>query len=176
MNFKTGGGNHLQVYDNKTGQYTDEELHEMRKKDMENLVFVHIFGYDISKYPFHYSKMNIHDRDYCQTFIEYFRKQITSFHIDNRKMLYLLTWHEKDDKSKYLEKIGYSKERPDELSKDLKFAFKRERLIFSRLDEYGLNCVEEIELKGHKVKTYWQINLDDSSAKFVTLIPGGLKK
>ncbi len=40
MGFKTGGGNHLQAYDIKTGQYTDEELHEMKKKDMENLVFV----------------------------------------------------------------------------------------------------------------------------------------
>ena len=93
MEFKLGGGRHMQPYDPENGQYTDKDASGIGEKDMENLVLVYLFGMDYDHLKFHFPNYKIHDEDYCEMFVKYVRRFIKNEDaiIESRKIKYLLS-------------------------------------------------------------------------------------
>lgn len=176
MGYKIGGGDHLQYYDENDGQYADEDKVKILEKDKENLVLYHLFDMHYEHIVFHFPVCGIHDKEYCEMFVAGFRNRIKKINFDIRKAEYLLTPRDKDDKSKFLNGIGYDKTNQMKLKTDILRNIDFNKLEYSRLTVFGIKCSMIIRLNGGEVKTIWQIN-KDLSMHFVTLIPisGGKK-
>lgn len=182
MKLKIGGGDHLQAYDEDTGQYTDEYKAEILEKDMENLTLVHLFGMDYGHLRFHFPKKGIHDDEYCEMFVEYLRcnNLLREPSIPDAKLdRYLFKHQEEDDKSKFMiEILGFEnnaegwelarKRICDSLDfKTAKFAppFKghlKIKIFGNIIDSNG---------KIHSIVTIWAID-ENMGLTFVTLYPG----
>ncbi len=123
MEFKLGGGRHMQPYDTENGQYTDKDVLIIREKDMENLVLVYLFGMDYDHLKFYFPNYKIHDEDYCEMFVKYIRHFIKNEDaiIETRKIEYLLSVHYQRDKSSFLNKIGYNRDNVEQLIEDIRW-------------------------------------------------------
>ena len=173
MKTKKGGGKHQQAFDEKTGRYAKEN----KNNSLFKLAFLDSIGVDNTNlkdlFPTYKDKET--DLEYCQTFVRMSRRRIISKNIRESKLVYLLTERPKDDKSKYLAKIGYNMKDKDLLLNDiLKFTdFKT--LRFNRINEHTLNCEAKTILHGCLVTTCWQLT-DNFELNFLTLLPKGEKK
>lgn len=175
MSYKTGGGDHLQPYSEKNGQYKSNDKANQNEKDTKNLVLVHYFGFSKEDLPFCFPKYGIHDADYCDIFIKYSREHIKGILIDERKAVYLLTYKTKDDKSLFLNNLGYSENEKEKLLDDIQNNTKIGTLTFSRFEEKCLKCKAETILKGNIVTSVWELK-ENLEIRFITLIPGGEKR
>lgn len=175
MFYKVGGGDHLQQYNADNGQYSNEDKTKFNEGDKENLVLVHYYGFSIEKFPFHFPMCGIHDNEYCDIFVKYSRQHIKKVVIDERKAFYLLGHREKDDKSLFLEKIGYGLDNTGELLNDIIHNTEIQSLTFSRMEAKCLKCEARTTLKGKIVTTIWELKAN-FEIRFITMIPGGDKR
>lgn len=176
MEFKLGGGRHLQPYDPENGQHTDEDLVKIKEKDMENLVLIYIFGIDYDHLSIHFPNYKIHDDEYCELFAKYIRQYIKNMDvvIEERKMGYLLKKADSDDKSEFLLGLGYDPADIRKLISDIRWDTDFTVSKFKVLNKFTFNIMAKTTLKGKIVTTAWQIN-KDGTVRFITLIPGGDK-
>ncbi len=176
MEFKLGGGKHLQPYDPENGQYTNEDLVRIKEKDMENLVLIYIFGLDYDSFYIHFPNYKIHDNDYCKLFVKYIRTYIKNIDvvIEERKMNYLLKEVKSDDKSKFLLDLGYDFINTEILMDEIRWGTDFKTSKFRNISKYTFNIMTKTTLRGKIVTTGRQIN-EDGTVRFITLIPGGDK-
>lgn len=176
MKFKLGGGDYLQPYDEKNGQYTDGDCLKVKEKDLENLVLKYIYGLDYKNLTFHFPNYKIHDEVYCELFIKYVRQFIKNDDviIQPEKMKYLLLCKFKDDKSAFFKKIGYSEFDSERLMNDIRRNTKFETSSFKRINKYTFNFEAKTILNNYTVTTAWQLN-EDGDVRLITVIPGGDK-
>ena len=174
MPLKRGGGNHMQLYDSRNGEYTDQEKQYMRSYD-NNAMSSYEWCRQKTLRKFHFPVEGVHEKEYCDRFIRAIAADINEPKYVYDKMNYLLTYREKDDKSKFLKSLGYSEYRPYELFHDICSNTKLSSLKFSHFGASKFIMEGETILKGKIVKTVWKLekNLD---IYFVTLVPGGHKK
>ena len=175
MAYKKGGGNKLQLYDESTGQYDEETKARINEEDKKALVLVHYFGVPYNELSFHFPIYGLHDDEYCDIFVKYARKVIKRFDIDNDKMIYLLKYHSANDKSEFLNKIGYSSDNPDELCSDIYCHTDVQTLTFTRYKKGYLGCIAKTTLKGKVVTSVWSLE-KNFHIRFITIIPGGDKR
>lgn len=176
MSYKIGGGDHLQPYSAKNGQYEEaQEKAGQNENDTKNLVLVHYFGFSKEDLPFCFPTYGVHDVDYCDIFVKYSRARIKGVLIDERKAVYLLTYKEKDDKSLFLNKLGYNENEKDKLLDDIRDNTDIKTLTFSRFEEKCLKCEAKTILKGNIVTSIWELK-ENLEIRFITLIPGGEKR
>lgn len=181
MQFKKGGGNHLQLFDQENGQYADEDKVKLNEKDLESLVMVHYFGFDNDEFIFHFPISGVHTDEYCDIFVSYLKRNSLfgeAFIEESKLKDYLFKFKEKDDKSKFMINVlGFSNNEGGWL---------RARNAILRGTDFstakydppmrnGLIINAETEIldkngKKYNVLTSWQIK-DDLSLRFVTLIP-----
>jgi len=84
---------------------------------------------------------------------------------------YLLVFNEQSDKSKFLEKGGYSLDNWEALEADLRDLLKIDA-VFQKEDTFGEYFVIIGELsKGLNVKTIWLRESGSEVVRFITLIP-----
>lgn len=176
MGFKLGGGNHMQPYDSNNGQYTDKELSKINNQDMKNLALVHIYGFNDKELIFHFPNYKIHTKEYCKLFVEYIRNFINNDDviIENSKMVYLLTKLKQNDKSLFLQNIGYNTNDLQELMNDIRKGTNFKKSEFKIIRETTFNIQAKTILKGYVVTTAWQLK-EDGNVRLITLIPGGNK-
>ncbi len=175
MSYKTGGGNRLQPYSENNGRYESEEKASQNENDTKNLVLVHYYGFPKENLPFAFPTYGVHDSDYCDIFVKYSRERVKGILIDERKAIYLLTYKTKDDKSLFLNKLGYSEKEKEKLLDDIRDNTEIKTLTFSRLEEKCLKCEAETILKGNIVTSIWELK-ENLEIRFITLIPGGEKR
>ena len=174
MPFKIGGGNHLQPYDDATGQYDEEEKARINEEEKQALVLSHYFKLPLNDLVFHFPIYGLHDEEYCDLFVKQARETIKSLDVADEKMLYLLT-HVKDrDKSSFLNQLGYTSLRPDELKSDIVCNTDLTTLSFSRFTPMWFKCVAKTTLRGKIVTTVWELR-NDFTPRLITIIPGGDK-
>jgi len=171
--FKPGGGNHLQLYNLKNGEYTDQEKQIMRSYDNFALWSYRQNG-ENSKFKFHFPTEGIHEEGYCKEFIQCLRDFLIKPEYRESKMNYLLTFHLKNDKSKFLNNIGYYRYNYKELFHDLCKKTLRHTLNFSKFSHGAVLLTAKTILKGKEVTTIWKLE-ETLSLTIVTLIPGGYK-
>lgn len=176
MEFKLGGGKHLQPYDSENGQYADKEILDKGDKDMENLVLVYIFGLDYGHLTFHFPNYKIHDKDYCDLFVKYTRRYIRNEDvvIEDKKAIYFLTWQYGNDKSEFFIGLGYSISNLQKFIYDIRSGTAFEKSEFSRICDKCFSFKTQTTLKGYIITSIWQIHAD-GTVRLVTLIPGGDK-
>ena len=96
---------------------------------------------------------------------------IDSFIAPEKLTHYLLVFTEQNDKSKFLEKGGYSIENWEALEVDIRELLKNEA-TFQKVDTFGEYFVIVGELSnGLKVKTIWLREAGLEIFRFITLIP-----
>ena len=172
MPYKPGGGNHLQFYDESTGEYDSEGVAQLNESDKEALVLTYYFG--LSDFVFHWPTYGIHDAEYCDVFVKYSRGKIRDLEIDERKAIYLLATSKINDKSRFLKSLGYSSSEPRQLVNDIYQNTALRTLIYSRLDKNCFSCKALTVLKGKKLASIWELK-KDFTLRLITLIPGGDK-
>lgn len=177
MPLKTGGGNHLQKYNQNDGQYISSNKAELCEKDKENLVLLHYFGVDSPNMTYHFPILGVHDEEYYSLFLRHIKysNMLRASNIDINKCRWLLTYHENNDKSLFLAKIGYDFGDIEKLKSDIINFTDFNSLRLPVLTMYGLKCIAKTILNGYIVSTVWQIE-DDLSIRLITLLPGGDKK
>lgn len=174
MPLKPGGGNHMQLYDSRNGEYTEQEKQIMRERDNAALAS-YKWNREASTVKFHFPVEGVHEEDYCRDFVESIRSDLKEPIFIESKMNYLLTYREKDDKSKFLKALGYSENKPRELFHDICVNTRLDSIEFSRFSHKEMLVEGKTILKGKIVKTIWKIE-KDLAIKFVSLIPGGYKQ
>lgn len=173
MPLKPGGGNHMQLYDSRNGEYTESEKQNMRRYD-NYAIASYKWNSEISEVKFHFPIENVHEEDYCRDFVQCVRNDIKTPIYNSSKMKYLMSYQQNHDKSKFITSLGYSPNRPQELFYDICVGTKRDTIEFASFS-YGALLVEaKTIINGKLVKTIWRLekNLDIS---LITLIPGGDK-
>lgn len=173
MNYKIGGGKHLQMYDETNGQYTDEEKASLIKEDRKNLALVYCFSLDSDDLIFHWPSKKIHDRDYYEIFTHFARDKIAEIQYNPTKSTYLLNHIIDRDKSSFLIKLGYAASDPDELQLDVIKGTDISSLEYSS-NNTCYKCIAKTVLKGKLVTSVWALEVG-FKLRFITLIPGGDK-
>jgi len=177
MPYKTGGGGKPELYDKKTGEYTDEEKKTKNASDLETIM--HRYFLDEKSFSVSFPNYKWNDKEYCDLYIKFFNEQKNIKRtIEMPKMKYLLSFREKDDKSMFLkEKLGYDE---NQLYNDINNNTDFKTMLFSDLNEYGLKVVactklkSQLDGKEYLVSSVWQIT-KDHNIRFITLYPGGEK-
>jgi len=177
MEFKLGGGRHMQPYDPENGQYTDEDALIIGEKDMENLVLVYLFGMDYDHLVFHFPNYKIHNEDYCEMFVKYIRRFIKNEDaiVETRKIEYLLSVHYQRDKSSFLNKIGYNRDNVEQLIEDIRWNTDFQTATFKTINNFTFNFKAKTTINNYVVTTAWQLS-KNGDIRLITLIPGGDKK
>lgn len=175
MPYKNGGGNHLQYYDEFDGQYDDQTKAKINEEDKKALTMVHYFGLPYNELVFHWPLYNIHDNEYCDIFVKYARKCIKEYEMEINKAIYLLTFQKENDKSAFLNSLGYSINNPEKLKGDIYCYTDIFSLTFSRYTKNCLRCIAKTNLNGKIVTSVWELK-HNFIIRFITLIPGGDKK
>ena len=177
MEFKLGGGRHMQPYDSENGQYTVEGASGLGGKDMENLVLVYLFGMDYDHLKFHFPNFKIHDEDYCEMFVKYIRRYIKNEDaiVETRKIEYLLSVHYQSDKSSFLNKIGYNHDNAEQLIEDIRWNTDFQTSTFKTINNFTFNFEAKTIINNYVVTTAWQLS-KNGDVRLITLIPGGDKK
>ncbi|MBI5217291.1 MAG: hypothetical protein HY960_16175 [Ignavibacteriae bacterium] len=97
--------------------------------------------------------------------------------IDKRKLTgYLLKFQEKDDKSKFLGKAGYTLDNWELLENDLRLLLKKSETFFAHATKFGdyYEIVGELHRPNQtvlRVKTIWMKERFSDRIKFITLFP-----
>ncbi len=165
----------MPYYDPSDGQYDDKTKAKLNKQDKDNLIMSHIFGLGHNELFFHHPTFGISDDEYSELFVKYSRRHINnSVIIDDRKMEYLLTPKDRDDKSSFLIGLGYSLRNPEALWREIYQNTDKNTLSFARLTPHALLCKAKTVLRGKIVTTIWALE-PIMSLRFITLIPGGDK-
>ena len=177
MDFKLGGGRHMQPYDPENGQYIIEDASVIGEKDMENLILVYLFGLDFDYLKFHFPNYKIHDKDYCEMFVKYIRRFIKNENaiVETRKIEYLLSVHYQRDKSSFLNKIGYNHDNVDRLIEDIRWNTDFQTATFKTINNFTFNFEAKTTINNYVVTTAWQLS-KNGDVRLITLIPGGDKK
>lgn len=173
MPYKPGGGNHMQLYDKRNGEYTDQEKRDMAAKDDIGLELFFAYG-EFSSRKFHFPLEGVHSDKYCKNFLEAVKGDIKKFNYSELKMDYLLSYQAEHDKSYFLQRIGYNKNYQHELYRDICKGTDISSLKFIQHSNDCFKCSAKTRLKGYLVKTIWGLN-KDLSLRLITLIPGGDK-
>jgi len=84
---------------------------------------------------------------------------------------YLLVQKEKNDKSAFLFKLGYTKENWSELQNDIKFIATHNEAILQQQTPFGDMYEVTGNLKNFGVITIWLLAIDSEKYKFITLFP-----
>ena len=88
---------------------------------------------------------------------------------------YLLLPRQKNDKSRFLARAGFTRENPDMLDKAIRQLLAENEAIPDRHNEYGVFYLVEGELKGPSrtlvVVTVWLLPANGNRYRFVTLKP-----
>ena len=174
MPLKKGGGNKLQYYDESTGQYDDQKI-GLNEIDKENLVMYHYFGLDDDTIQFHFPYYLIHDFEYCDIFCKCIRKEVNIQEVKIEKCQYLLEYKDEDDKSSFLQDLGYNIHDIGCLKDDIIFGTDLNSILFAGLNNWGLKVIAKTILKNKIVTSVWMVN-EELGMRFVTLIPGGDKR
>ncbi|HAK75715.1 MAG TPA: hypothetical protein DCR35_03635 [Runella sp.] len=85
---------------------------------------------------------------------------------------YLLVWKEKNDKSVFLNHLGYYQNNWEDLQNDILNIVQNNEAIFQRNAPFG-GTLHKVtgELKDKRVVTIWLLADDNSIFRFVTLYP-----
>jgi len=179
MPYKIGGGNHLQFYDESNGQYDDQTKAKMLDEDKINLYMVYLFGEDdiFKDKVFHYPLQGVHDHEYNELFVKYYRRYVKEFTIDENKLRYLFKYDSKKDKSQFLyHQLGYSpRDCITALELDLKYNTEIQSMRYSRYNDKCLTVEAKTTIRGCIVTTIWELT-KELKLRLITLIPGGDKK
>jgi len=173
MPYKRGGGNLLQLYDEKNGQYTDEEKQNMITKDEIGLTTYEVLKED-SIFPFHFPLEGIHSKDYNKRFLEVVKSDLENIVADPRKFDYLLSFQEGHDKSKFLFQIGYSRNDGKRLFDDIVKNTDINSLQYVEYRNKAFKCIAKTTLNGKLIATVWKLE-SNLNLRLVTIIPGGDK-
>lgn len=174
MPYKKGGGGKPELYDEENGEYTEEEKRRKNYKDFDKAFFR--FFLDCKNLEISFPNPKWNDQEYCDLFVKYFKQEKINSVIEMPKMKYLLSFHQNNDKSKFLkDKLGY-----DELKLYNDIANKTDfsTMTYSDLTEYGIKVIACTKLKSqfndkeYLVTSVWQIT-KDRIVRFITLYPGG---
>lgn len=170
--YKKGGGDKDQLYDKENGQYMRNEQCE---KDEENLVLTKIFGINTHK-PIVYPTVNVHDNDYCELIIRYCLNLKRPYLDENKIVKYLLIKKEKDDKSNFLNILGYNKNNWQELYKQLLDGTSFDKRKLSNFNEYQLTfetktiIYDYVKNRKINITSIWNVE-KDFTIRFITIIP-----
>ena len=151
MPYKPVGGDKLQFYDSKNGEYSEKEKKTFNEKDKESLALAHYFGIKEIDLVIHWPDSKIHDEEYCDLFVKYSRNSIKYFKMNDSKAIYLLTPQEANDKSKFLNELGYTLENFGSLISDIYCNTNIQTLTFSRFKDTCLKCIALTTLNDKKV-------------------------
>jgi hypothetical protein len=93
--------------------------------------------------------------------------------IEQQKLTnYLLVWKAKNDKSKFLNDLGYSIENWEKLRNDIKNIVLENKAIFQSSTPFGGDLYEiSGKLRNFGVITIWLLAEKENSFRFVTLYP-----
>ena len=174
MPVKIGGGNKLQYYDKDAGEYSDEQKLDLNEIDKENLVMYHYYGIDDETIVFHFPNYKIHDIEYCEMFCQFAKDKVTLNEINDEKIIYLLKFDPKKDKSTFLNNLGYNLNNIQKLKDDIFNKTFLKSLLFTRINKWGMSVIAPTKLNGTIVTSVWMLNAD-FTLRFITLIPGGDK-
>lgn len=172
MVVKEGGGGKYQPYNEKDGRYCRNPV---CIKDEETLVLKRLFGISM-KDEISYPIPGVHDRQYLELIIAYGLK-LEYPYIDDRKIShYLLVFKEKNDKSLFFNRIGYTLESWNNLKEAIIYgtSFKRKNLV--DFDKHKFTFETETIIKnlitGEKVSltSVWNVERD-FTVRFITIIP-----
>jgi hypothetical protein len=85
---------------------------------------------------------------------------------------YLLVWKPKNDKSKFLNDLGYTQENWEELKEDIKQIVIENDLVFQKSTPFGGDLYEvKGNLRNFGLITIWLLAEDKNLLRFVTLYP-----
>lgn len=90
---------------------------------------------------------------------------------EDKILNYLLVWKEKNDKSKYLEQLGFNSDNYKELIEEIKTIATSNDMFLSRENEFGNLYQIEGLLKESLIVTIWIEQLDNNQYRFITLYP-----
>ncbi len=174
MKVKKGAGNRLQAFGERNGRYVKEAGH-VRENSILLLSLLSELGADDETLIKVFPKYGVSDEEYCKLFVRMCRDRIKQYIVPEGKIKYLLTKQEQDDKSIFLNRIGYNIDDKGLLLGDIVRFTDFKTLNFSRISIYSLNCKATTILAGHYVTTYWKLTLE-LNLSLITLIPKGEKK
>ena len=173
--YKKGGGEKLQLYDPKNGEYTDEDKKKLFEDEMSNIVLRCIFNDDDTYIP-RYPIFGFHDDDYCRLYVGYCIKK-PHFFINKKKVTdYLLTFRKNSDKSLFFKKQGYTLENSNELYNQLIEGSNIDTIKYNKIHPYGLNVemtttIQSITYnKKIAMKSIWRFEEDNNRLMFITVI------
>lgn len=138
-------------------------------------MLIDLFNFSIDKINIRFPYYKIHDEEYCNLFLKIFSRYIKNFKIKEAKLDYLLTSRVKDDKSKFLNSLGYNLNNKNILLNDIIENTDLKSLTYHQISEYGFICEGKTILKGKIVITGRELE-KDLTLRLITLIPGGDKK
>jgi hypothetical protein len=88
---------------------------------------------------------------------------------------YLLTKKEKNDKSKFLQSLGYSLENWQDLVNEIKNIAVKNDLVLERISEFGNLYSIKGKLKNKLIITIWLKQVNKDIYRFITLYPADEK-
>ena len=185
MPFKIGGGNKLQWYDISDGEYAECEANSNFKDSYLKTITKNLDDYvlglheDIAK--IHFPNYQVSDIEYCKKFVDTFKsnfyKDLDS--VPFAKCEYLMTYHKENDKSMFLEELGYHSS--DAIHMMLNDVINFDNSVFNRIDVHGLSISVKTLIpnqsgqgKDKYVDTIWIVD-KNLRARFITMIIGGKK-
>lgn len=180
MPYKIGGGNKLQWYNVKNGEYDELDTNyaavsQESIKRLNNFINKLAIQSDV-----YFPNYQVHDKEYCKSFIEVFKNCIFKDpdSISLSKCKYLLTYNREKDKSMFLNSMGFYSDGALYFALSESVDFKN--ASFDKIDEYGIFISVETDLFSvdktftKKVDTIWLLD-SNLRARFVTMIIGGKK-
>ncbi|MCG3167608.1 MAG: hypothetical protein POELPBGB_03402 [Bacteroidia bacterium] len=84
---------------------------------------------------------------------------------------YLLVQKEKNDKSGFLLKLGYTKENFNELMNDIKHIASHNEAVLQQQTPFGKMYEVKGNLKNFGIVTIWLLGIDNDKFRFITLFP-----
>ncbi len=85
---------------------------------------------------------------------------------------YLLVRKDKNDKSKFLNDLGFEIENWEELKSEILNIAKNNETIFQSSSPFGGDLVEITgKLRKNKIVTIWLLRIDQDTLRFITLFP-----
>ena len=163
----------MQLYEERNGQYTEEESNRMLKNDRVALYVYQILG-EKAPWPFHFPIQNVHDEEYCRDFLNAIKGSIKALICRKSKIDYLLPFKEKDDKSVFLNRLGYTRLNSEKLFDEIFKGVQIDSLKYVRFSFGCFMCKAKTRIQGKLVTTVWVLE-KNLTLRFVTLIPRGDK-
>ena len=180
MPYKIGGGNKLQWYNIKNGEYDElgSDIELINSNSINNLN--KYINDEILQNDLYFPDYRFHNIEYCKLFVDAIKNKLYKDQdsIELSKCKYLLTYNHNRDKSKFLNDMGFYSDGTLYLALNDSVDFKNTK--FDKINEYGFFVSVETDLISNdknytkKVDTIWQID-NNLRARFITMIIGGKK-